>query len=100
MIEEISIDQVKRKLAECQVELERARNLMTELLVRTGDRSTCKSCGADIWFVLHPATQRRGVYNADGLSHYVTCNDPERWRKRNGRRKYPDTSSGIRETAD
>lgn len=41
----------------------------------------CRSCGAAVMWCLTLAGKKAPV-NPDGTSHFSSCNDPERWRKR------------------
>ena len=73
---------VATRLAETEADLERQRDLMRQLLERAGTRDRCKACDAEIYFVTHLKTQRAGVYNPDGLTHYATCSDPDKFRRK------------------
>jgi len=42
------------------------------LLNLIGDRSTCKGCGAEIWWVTH-RNGRRAPYTAEALNHFADC---------------------------
>lgn len=44
----------------------------------------CRSCGAPMLFVatLRSGGQKLAPINPDGSSHFATCTEPARWRKR------------------
>lgn len=46
----------------------------------------CQACGAEIRFVKTAAGKMMPV-NPDGKSHFATCSDPQRFRKRTGKGK-------------
>ena len=47
-----------------------------------GTESTrCRSCGATIYFVITDKGKRMPT-NADGTSHFASCDDPKRFRKK------------------
>jgi hypothetical protein len=50
-----------------------------------GDRAECKGCGATIYWRPHPTTGRNHPFNPDGSSHFQTCPEADRFRKRGGR---------------
>lgn len=38
-----------------------------------GPSTTCGACSAEVWFVAHPRTGKRGVYTEEALSHFANC---------------------------
>lgn len=42
------------------------------LLKNVGQVSTCKGCGAQMWWVKHN-NGKRAPYDIDGTNHFVTC---------------------------
>lgn len=47
-----------------------------------GERGTCRSCGAEILWIVTSAGKRAPM-NLDGTtSHFATCPQADRWRKR------------------
>ena len=56
----------------------RAEGAMRLLLGLAGDIAECKGCGATVYFVKHrtknkDGSNKTGIYNPDGISHYATC---------------------------
>lgn len=45
---------------------------ITDLLNHVGDKSYCKGCGAEIYWVLH-RNGKRQIYDPDGAPHRSTC---------------------------
>lgn len=44
------------------------------------DLSNCRSCGVLILWVI-TAKGKRAPYNRDGVSHFATCPEAQKWRK-------------------
>ena len=42
--------------------------------------SRCRSCGREVVWCLTPKGKKAPV-NIDGLNHFATCKDADRWRK-------------------
>ena len=54
---------------------------MLILLKNVGDPGYCKDCNAPIFWVRHNSS-KVGIYNHDGSSHFSTCPNAKRFRKR------------------
>lgn len=63
--------------------VETLRGNITRLLTAVGDKGQCKGCGAEIWWLTHK-NGRKGIYDPDGTSHFVTCPEATRF-KRDGK---------------
>lgn len=44
--------------------------------------ATCRSCGAAIRWVVALVSRKRSPIDPDGTSHFATCPDADRWRKK------------------
>lgn len=44
--------------------------------------TNCRSCGAFVRWATHETTGKRMPIDPDGVSHFATCPDADRWRKR------------------
>ena len=47
--------------------------LMRDLLARVGKPATCKGCGAAVFWVNHPKTGKKALYDPSGIIHFATC---------------------------
>ena len=54
-------------------QLRLAQALMRDLLTRVGKPATCKGCDAAVFWVTHPKTGKRALYDPNGLIHFATC---------------------------
>lgn len=58
------------------------------------DLGHCRSCGAEIMWTINEKSGRRSPVNLDGVSHFATCPDAAKWRKRRkGLKGSQDTTS-------
>ena len=46
-------------------------------------RRPCKACGAELYFVRH-RNGNLAPYTADGVNHFATCKEAERFRRKDG----------------
>jgi hypothetical protein len=69
-------------IAGLKAKLQHTRGLISVLLSNAGESGTCKECKARVIFVRHVKTGRSGIYDADGRSHFITCTNPERFRRK------------------
>jgi len=72
----------RQELGELRAELDRARSLIVDLMRHAGEPGVCRACKAAVTFIHHPRTGRAGIYDADGRTHFATCSDPARFRKK------------------
>jgi hypothetical protein len=45
-------------------------------------RGECRSCAASVGWASNKSTGRRAPFDPDGTSHFATCPQADRWRKR------------------
>lgn len=60
--------------------LERMKTAVRRLLNQVGDPSTCRSCGAEIWWIRTKAGKRMPM-NRLAESHFVDCPHADAHRK-------------------
>jgi hypothetical protein len=49
----------------------------------TGEASGhCRSCKAKVFWLTNVKSSKRAPFNQDGVNHFVTCPDRDRWRKK------------------
>ena len=58
-----------------------AKQVMIDLLWRHADKSTCRGCNADIWWIVSN-TQKKTPYTAAGLIHFVDCSARDQFKKK------------------
>jgi len=46
---------------------------------RVGELGTCRSCGAEVVWVVMPSG-KRPPFNKDGVSHFATCPQSTSWK--------------------
>lgn len=51
------------------------------LLNMIGTHDFCKGCGKEIWWVVHPKTNKSMPINSEGLSHFADCPRAEDFKK-------------------
>lgn len=52
------------------------------LLNQIGDRSTCRGCGKEIWWVTYKSG-RKAPITMEALNHFADCEKADRFRKKN-----------------
>lgn len=57
-----------------------ASHRFRRLLDQVGDRSRCKACGAEIWWVKHHSG-KKAPYTVEGISHFADCPHAEQFRR-------------------
>lgn len=50
------------------------------LLTAIGDKSTCKGCGAEIYWIVHK-NKKKVPYTVEGRNHFIDCPARDRFRK-------------------
>lgn len=58
------------------------KNVRQLLINATGGPRPCTGCGADVYWIHHPATNRRAPYTAAGLNHFADCPNAGNFRGR------------------
>jgi hypothetical protein len=46
------------------------------------DWGTCRSCGAQIAWLVNDKSGKRSPFDLDGTNHFATCPQADSWRKR------------------
>lgn len=41
----------------------------------------CKACGAELFFVLHPASGKQAPYTAGGVNHFIGCPNAKEFKR-------------------
>jgi hypothetical protein len=78
---EILGNQVALQLKDLDKRLKAAQQVATALLKHVSTPGNCKGCGVPIRWVRHISTGKITPYDLDGVNHFVTCSDRERFRK-------------------
>jgi len=62
--------------AACSIIAEHVKPLLTSV----GDETTCKGCGAKIYFIKHK-NGKKAPYSVIGQSHFIDCSQAKQFKK-------------------
>lgn len=54
---------------------------ITEFMDKIGNRSKCKGCGKEIWWIVH-ASGSVAPYTEEGLNHFINCPKAKDFRRK------------------
>lgn len=62
-------------------EVEQLKLNIARLLVNVADRSTCRGCRAEIWWLVH-RNGKKAPYDRDGTNHFITCSQAKEFKRK------------------